>query len=299
MAWAAWQSLAVTHRIRKLFKLSTLDPLVFRLHKSPVRFQTMNAFLVTTCIVTGTLLAGGCATKKYVNNTAAPIQAKVDQVGEQTSRNGQQIEDTRSQVKQVDEKAQSGISAAQERAGAADQHAATADQHAGAAQQRADQANQLGEKNTQELVSLRSVVANLDDYKLQTSVAVPFSFNKYALSTDAKTDLDKLATDVKSGRRFFIAVEGYTDSTGSKAYNETLSRQRADQVVEYLVAKHDIPIYRIHTIGLGEEKPVDEARNRTARAKNRRVEVKVFSADQATESLNSTTTGSSSREVKP
>ena len=259
----------------------------------------MNAFLVTTCIVTGTLLAGGCATKKYVNNTAAPIQAKVDQVGEQTSRNGQQIEDTRSQVKQVDEKAQSGISAAQERAGAADQHAATADQHAGAAQQRADQANQLGEKNTQELSSLRSVVANLDDYKLQTSVAVPFSFNKYALSTDAKTDLDKLATDVKSGKRFFIAVEGYTDSTGSKAYNETLSRQRADQVVEYLVAKHDIPIYRIHTIGLGEEKPVDEARNRTARAKNRRVEVKVFSADQATESLNSTTTGSASREVKP
>ena len=166
----------------------------------------MNAFLVTTCIVTGTLLAGGCATKKYVNNTAAPIQAKVDQVGEQTSRNGQQIEDTRSQVKQVDEKAQSGISAAQERAGAADQHAATADQHAGAAQQRADQANQLGEKNTQELSSLRSVVANLDDYKLQTSVAVPFSFNKFELSAGAKTDLDKLATDVKSGRRFFIEI---------------------------------------------------------------------------------------------
>ena len=257
----------------------------------------MNAFLVTTCIVTGTLLAGGCATKKYVNNTAAPIQAKVDQVGEQTSRNGQQIEDTRSQVKQVDEKAQSGISAAQERAGAADQHAATADQHAGAAQERADQANQLGEKNTQELSSLRSVVANLDDYKLQTSVAVPFSFNKYALSTDAKTDLDKLATDVKSGKRFFIAVEGYTDATGSKAYNEALSRRRADKVVAYLVAKHDIPIFRIHMIGLGQEKPVDEAHNREARAKNRRVEVKVFNADQVTAALQGTATTSADREV--
>ena len=54
------------------------------------------------------------------------------------------------------------------------------------------------------------------------------------------------------------------------------------QVVEYLVAKHDIPIYRIHMIGLGQEKPVDEARNRDARAKNRRVEVKVFNADQVT-----------------
>src|SRR5450759_5493020 len=170
--------------------------------------HTMNAFLATTCIVTGSLLAGGCATKKYVQNTTAPIQAKVDQVGEQTGRNGQQIEDTRNQVKQVDEKAQTGISAAQERAGAADQHAATADQHAGEALGRAEVANQLGEKNTQELNGLRNVVANIDDYKLQTSVAVPFSVNKYELTAEAKADLDKLATDVKSGRRFFIAVEG-------------------------------------------------------------------------------------------
>jgi outer membrane protein OmpA-like peptidoglycan-associated protein len=258
----------------------------------------MKAFLATTCIVAGALLASGCATKKYVQTTAAPIQAKVDQVGEQTSRNGQQIEDTRTQVKQVDEKAQTGISAAQERAGAADQHAATADQHAGEAMKSADQANKLGEKNTQELSSLRSVVANIDDYKLQTSVAVPFSFNKYDLTADSKAELDKLAGDVKSGRRFFIAVEGYTDSTGSKAYNEALSRRRADHVVEYLVAKHDIPIYRIHMIGLGQEKPVDDARNRTARAKNRRVEVKVFSADQVTAGLNGTSTTEASREVK-
>jgi outer membrane protein OmpA-like peptidoglycan-associated protein len=253
----------------------------------------MKAFLVTTCIVTGTLLAGGCATKKYVRNTTAPIQAKVDQVGEQTTQNGQQIEDTRNQVKQVDEKAQNGISAAQERAAAADQHAAAADQHAAAADQHATeamtsatQANRLGAENTQALNSLRSVVANIDDYKLQTSVAVPFKLNKYALTTDAMEDLDKLAGGVKSDKRFFIAVEGYTDSTGTKAYNEALSRRRADAVVGYLVAKHDIPIYRVHMIGLGQERPLDEAKNREARAKNRRVEVKVFSADAVTAGLN-------------
>lgn len=254
----------------------------------------MNASLVTTCILAGTLLASGCATKKYVQNTATPIQAKVDQVGEQTSRNGQQIEDTRTQVKQVDEKAQTGISAAQERANAADQHAATADQHAGDALKSADQANQLGEKNTAELTSLRGVISNLDDYKLQTTVAVPFGFNRYELTSDAKAELDKFAGEVKSGQRFFIAVEGYTDATGSRAYNEGLSRRRADKVVEYLVAKHDIPIYRIHMIGLGQEKPVDETRNRTARAKNRRVEVKVFSADQVMATLNGTATGTGS-----
>jgi OOP family OmpA-OmpF porin len=257
----------------------------------------MKAFLATTCIVTGALLAGGCATKKYVRNTAAPIQAKVDQVGEQTTQNGQQIEDTRNQVKQVDEKAQSGISAAQERASAADQHAATADQHAGEAMNKANTATQMGEQNQQAITALRGVVSNIDDYKLQTSVAVPFKFDKYQLTDDAKAELDKLAGDVKADKRFFIAVEGYTDKSGSRAYNEALSRRRADAVMQYLVAKHDVPVYRIHMIGLGDERPVDEGKNREARAKNRRVEVKVFSADQVTASLGgSANTNSANRQ---
>jgi OmpA-OmpF porin, OOP family len=252
--------------------------------------MTGTGFLATTCIVTGALLAGGCATKKYVQNTAAPIQAKVDQVGEQTNRNGQQIEDTRntltSNIKQVDEKAQSGISAAQERASTADQHALAADQHASDAMNKANQAAQSADTANRGLDNLRNVVSNIDDYKLQSAASVPFKFNQYKLSDDAKQDLDKLADGVKPDKRFFIAVEGYTDSTGSKQYNEELSKRRADAVVEYLVAKHDIPIYRVHMVGLGEEKPVDDGHNRAARAKNRRVEVKIFSADQVTASLN-------------
>ena len=75
-----------------------------------------------------------------------------------------------------------------------------------------------------------------------------------------------------------------------------LSRRRADSVAEYLVAKHDIPIYRIHMIGLGEERPLDDARTREARAKNRRVEVRVFTADQVTASNEQpATAGSASR----
>jgi OOP family OmpA-OmpF porin len=260
----------------------------------------MKAFLATTCIVTGALLASGCATKKYVRNTTAPIQAKVDQVGEQTTHNAQQIDDTRTQVKQVDEKAQNGISAAQEKASSADQHAGVADQHATEAMNKATQAAQLGDQNTQAIGTLQTALGNLDDYKLQTSVAVPFKFNKYALTDDSRQDLDKLAGDLKADKRFYVAVEGFTDKTGSKAYNTTLSQRRADAVVEYLVAKHDIPLYRIHMIGLGEEKPVDEARSRTARAKNRRVEVKVFTADQATAGLgnNANTANRSNEPVK-
>ena len=114
---------------------------------------------------------------------------------------------------------------------------------------------------------------------------MPFKFNQYKLTPSAMQDLDNLASHVQADKRFFVAVEGYTDRTGSRDYNEALSRRRADAVVQYLVAKHDIPIYRIHMIGLGEEKPVDEGHDRAARAKNRRVEVEVFSADQVTASL--------------
>ena len=41
------------------------------------------------------------------------------------------------------------------------------------------------------LDSLRTMVSNIDDYKLQTSATVDFKFNQYKLSDDAKQDLDK------------------------------------------------------------------------------------------------------------
>ncbi len=233
----------------------------------------MNRFLAITLMVSGAMLAGGCATKKYVRQTTAPIQAKVDQVGEQTTKQGQDIQESRSQIKQVDERAQSGISAAQERA-------ATADTHAGDAMNRANQANQAASQNSEAIASLRQVVSNLDDYKMQNEVTVPFKFDKASLSPEAQRDLDTLATSVQGKKRFFIAVEGYTDRTGTARYNDALSRRRADAVVQYLVTKHDIPVFRIHQIGLGSEKPIESGRSRAARAKNRRVEVKLFTADQ-------------------
>lgn len=246
----------------------------------------MKALLATATILTGALLAGGCATKKYVRNTTAPIQAKVDQVGDQTSQNSKTIQDTRDQVKQVDDKAQQGISGANERADAANQKAGDAQNAANGAQTAASNAmttaqtaDHKSDQNSDAINGLRGQIANLDDYKLQSTVALPFDFGKASLTADARGQLDKLAQDIQSDKRFFVAVEGYTDSIGSKEYNEALSRKRADSVVEYLVAKHDVPIYRIHMIGLGEQKPVDEAKNRAARAKNRRVEVKIFSAD--------------------
>lgn len=229
-------------------------------------------------LLAATLLTGGCATKKYVQNTTAPIQAKVDQVGDQTTKNGQQIQQTRTDlttnINGVDERAQNGISAAKE-------SAMTAQNSAQGAMDKANSASDLANKDSEEIRNLRQVVSNLDDYKQVADLTVPFAFNKYTLTPKDREDLDNMVGTASKNKRYFIAVEGFTDSTGSREYNEMLSRRRADAVTEYLVAKHDIPIYRIHMIGLGKDKPLDDGHTRAARAKNRRVEIKVFSADES------------------
>lgn len=242
-------------------------------------------FAITMFAMAG-ILTTGCATKKYVRNTAAPIQAKVDQVGDQANKNTQGIEEARTQIKQVDDRAQSGINGANERASTADQHAQTADQHAATADQHAGNALNKANQASQAADQVKQAVVNLDDYKLQNTVSVMFKFNRYNLSDEAKQELDKVADALKNDKRYYVAVEGFTDKTGPAQYNESLSRRRADAVMEYLVAKYDVPVYRIQMVGLGEQKPVDEGKGRQANAKNRRVEVRVFTADEAVASLN-------------
>lgn len=227
------------------------------------------------------LAMGGCATKKYVRTTTEPIQAKVDQVGEQTNRNTTAIDESRKQIKGVDERAESGISAAKERAMTAEARANEAMTKATQADSAAAEARSLADRANNDLGALRNVVSGIDDFKLASEATVNFGFNKHQLSKEAKAELDKVASAKGEAKRYVISVEGFTDKTGTPDYNLDLSKKRAEAVVSYLVTQHGIPVYRIYTIGLGKERPVEEANNRAARAKNRRVEVKIFSADLA------------------
>jgi len=239
--------------------------------------------LALTMVLSGAMLAGGCATKKYVTNTTAPIQAKVDQVGEQANRNTASLEETRKDLKGVDDRAESGISAAKERAMSADNKAGEAMSKANEASTAAADARSRADKASSDLASLRGVVSNaisnIDDYKLSAETTVNFDFNKDKLTPEGKEALDKLAAGKATLKRFVVAVEGYTDKTGTADYNAALSQRRANSVVNYLVTKHEIPLYRIYTVGLGADKPADDGKTREARSKNRRVEVKIFSAD--------------------
>lgn len=251
----------------------------------------MKQSLPITIVLAGALFGAGCATKKFVRQTVDPVSGKLDTVAQQSTQQGQKLDQTSQsldQTKQTIEKDETELSATKERA-------MTADNKAGDAINRADQAGQKADQANRDLGDLKNTVANLDDYKQVAESTLNFKFNSDKLSSDAKQQLDQMVANQTQYKRYFVAVEGFTDTIGSTEYNAALSRRRADAVVEYLVAQHNIPIYRIHMVGLGKMKPIEDAKTRAARAKNRRVEVSLFSADAGAMAMNngnsSVTTG--------
>jgi len=122
-------------------------------------------------------------------NTTAPIQAKVDQVGEQGNRTAAATEENKKEIKAVDERAESEISAAKERAMTADNHAGEAMNKANEAATAAADARTKAESNTTEIASIRTIVANIDDYKPAAETTVNFAFNKDKLTDEAQAAL--------------------------------------------------------------------------------------------------------------
>jgi outer membrane protein OmpA-like peptidoglycan-associated protein len=232
-------------------------------------------------IMMGGLLATGCATKKYVKQQVDPVSGKLDQVAGKTDQQGQSLD----QTKQSLDKTRASLEEDETKLSATNERAVSADNRAGEALGRADDASKRADRANQGVDDLKSSVANsfanLEAYKQVAETTVNFKFNSDKLDNDAKMAIDQMAMNQTQYKRFFIAVEGFTDKVGSSEYNNALSRRRADAVVEYLVAQHEVPIYRIHMVGLGEQKPVEDARSRAANAKNRRVELTLFSADQS------------------
>ena len=88
--------------------------------------------------------------------------------------------------------------------------------------------------------------------------------------------LDELGRGLDRDMR--ITVVGHTDSTGSDAINDPLSRDRAEAVRDYLSVR-GVPRDRITVIGRGSREPVASNDNESSRSQNRRVEI--FLSDAA------------------
>lgn len=230
----------------------------------------MNRTSLIVLLAMSTAASVGCSSKNYVRQETTPIINKTNELDDLTAKNTKDIKD-------VDARAQAGIQAVQAKAAEVDQKAQSASQQAGQAQTLADNA-------VHRVDSLQNTVANLDNYRVVTETAVHFGFNKDNLTKQAQEALDQLATDVPNTKGYIITVEGGTDSVGTADYNYGLSERRADSVIQYLAAQHNIPAHKVYLVGLGKDKPVDDNKTREGRAKNRRVDIRLMtnSVDGAT-----------------
>ncbi|NTV14763.1 MAG: OmpA family protein [Desulfobulbaceae bacterium] len=102
-----------------------------------------------------------------------------------------------------------------------------------------------------------------------------FDFDKANLRSESSLELDRWIRMLRENPSVTIEVEGHTDSIGTAIYNQKLSEQRAQAVVEYL-AMHGIDQERLEAKGFGEKLPLSNNKTSDGRQQNRRVEVKIF-----------------------
>ncbi len=175
------------------------------------------------------------ANKKWVQRQVTPIRDRINELDQLTSENGKAIKD-------VDARATQGIQMASEKSSLADQHASDAANKAQLAQTAATQASTR-------VSSAEQMVGNIDQYKGTGQTEIHFRAGQTVLSKAAKDALDEMAAPLKDQRSYIIEVRGFSAGRGQAAIAS--SQKMADSVVRYLVLNHQIPVYRIYTISMG------------------------------------------------
>jgi len=229
------------------------------------------------------LLGTGCATKKYVAKTIAPVEQRVTATEAKNAdqdktiaSQGTEIQEldtslsrTKEKLSDVDNKAtQAGQAAA-----AAGQKADTAQQAANTAQQSADNTKMFAEQG---IDRLGRTIDGMNKFDMAKSETVLFQVNRWTLTPEAKDQLSELAKQAGGMDRFVIEVQGFTDKSGSASYNDILSQRRAEEVARFLTNEYKIPVRAITMLGEGYAQPVADDHTRDGRKQNRRVEVKLW-----------------------
>ncbi len=135
----------------------------------------------------------------------------------------------------------------------------------------------IGHKMDKQAEEIKKAVPDASVIRVGEGIVVEFSskvlfgFDQTNLSSEAKTNLDKLIKVLNTYAETNIEIQGHTDSRGSLVYNQTLSERRASSVTSYLNSK-GIALARLKTVGFGEELPKYLNSTEDGRANNRRVE---------------------------
>jgi outer membrane protein OmpA-like peptidoglycan-associated protein len=175
------------------------------------------------------------ARKKWVNRQLDPVKGQLNELDEVNAKNAQDIKD-------VDARATAGIQKAQTTADSANQVAT-------AAGQQAQQAGTIAGQASGKVDQLNGTVNGLDQYAEKNTVSVSFRRGSTILSADAKQQLDDLATKLNGHQGYLLEVEAHAPLTGAAGIQS--SERLAEAVKRYLVVQHEIPVYRMHAVALG------------------------------------------------
>ena len=176
------------------------------------------------------------ARKKWVRRQLDPVKGRLNELDQLQAKNANDIRD-------LDAKTATGIHNAQTTADQANQTATTANSTAGQAQQMAQQADQ---QNTQ----INTTVAGLDQYQKVSDTELRFHSGQTRLNARAKQALDQVAMQLQGQKGYVVEIQGYSHLRGQAGI--TSSQHMSDAVVRYLVEEHQVPIYKIHQIALGD-----------------------------------------------
>jgi outer membrane protein OmpA-like peptidoglycan-associated protein len=111
-----------------------------------------------------------------------------------------------------------------------------------------------------------------DNITLNMPGNVTFETDSAGLNADFFEVLNSVGLVLNEFEQTVIEVAGHTDSTGSDAYNQSLSERRAAAVASYLQTR-GVRADRIITVGMGESRPVATNETAAGRQANRRVEL--------------------------
>jgi outer membrane protein OmpA-like peptidoglycan-associated protein len=174
------------------------------------------------------------ARKKWVKRQTDPINDRLTELDELNAKNAKDIQD-------VDSRAQAGIKQAQSTADAANQAATQASAQA-------QNASTTAQGASGRVDQINTKVSGLDQYHPVSEVDVPFRAGSTMLSKDAKEQLDQLIQNVNGRQGYIIELEAHSPGRGSMGIQNS---QRLAQVVNRYLVEHDIPVYRLHAVALG------------------------------------------------
>jgi len=200
------------------------------------------------------------ARKKWVKRQTDPINDRLSELDQVNAKNAGDIKD-------VDSRAQAGIGKAQASADAANQTAT-------AAGNQAQQAGATAQDASGHVTQLNTTVSGLDQYRQINEVEVAFRTLTPVLSSAARAQLDDLATSLNGHQGYILELEAHSPATGSTGIQN--SQRLAEAVKRYLVTEHQIPVYRLHSVALGNAKDAAAGTEDTKPVRSSRVQIRLM-----------------------